>query len=1066
VTDTPGKDSTPNQRPEEGNAPGLVSDHDVVGESIRRRYASSPGLIDLAAPHKLINRLYEFGRQRVPLLNRVLARWAVGTGDRISYSPLPLFWRLYQPHTSELPGGYEPATLTGQTNRSRPVPTLQPRHSPGAAGRGDRAALQPKGEGRERPLADVGRHAVSENPVRVAPKPVDSERGEELSWSDPSQAAGVLSPSRDASLLPKASLSKERPVPGSPLQPDPLKPSEESRLGPGLGPAHRVEPQGTSPDPDPGAEITAAPGSVSTILAATRIAPETAPGGPLTPRGSSVASGLFRRATSWLKSYTAEGFPALHLLRQAPGIARTEPASPPARALPGEGRISFPLFRYSSPWDSAGARPLSALPSGPRTSSHVEIHRSVKAQEPQPAPGSPFNETLQSDERSIRTASSVSSAVDADRSGAISAVGAAPSQSFSTVSGVGQTWIGLSRIGSGKGSIPFPFFRYPAGSSPWGSPGSRPFLALRSALPTSSRVAIYRSANAPEAQPRPGSPFLEPLQSDKETAHTADPAFHPITVKGITRSTLSGPEFGAVQTAPRTLSRIDSKEGSIPLFEDAGSSAWGGHGAADSPSIPQVPVKTSRRDILRSTHPEPGTDKVQTSVESSPSERPPDLPILRAQPQRPPVPSSQVDQSRPRDPVSVDAPGTNRAFAPAGPGVGFVPMVHRSLNRARPGSRENSDRSIGRTAFSLGATIASSMLFPLTGPGSRGRAARPGRQPTSATDLAPVRRALDPVVNFPVQPMPSPLLSRTVYDKEDGHGNTVRVPVAGHSEWSAAAPVIGPARSVFAFPLPAAPRAPILSRFVEPLRNTGFASPDAGRVLTTAVESNQVPSDRPFPARLGSTVVPYEEAARAQEGRPPVLNSTGLGSVTRIARTTLSFPFHRAAEVNTLPWSKTGGSALVENQSSIVNRQSSIVNRQSSIVNRQSSVFPASAVPASLISLRPTETLGYPGDGPLWHSSPELPLAFAVQRRAGNGGGDQGVHAESPGSPAGPGDLAQRAISLPGTEGGAEPQVTTPAPTAPPVAGVDIEELFDRVVRRLVREVAIERERRGFTPWL
>ena len=371
------------------------------------------------------------------------------------------------------------------------------------------------------------------------------------------------------SLLPRPVSQTGRPVPGSPLQPDPLKPSEKSRRGPGSGRAHSpVEPQVTSRDPDPGAEITAAPGSVSTILAATRIAPETAPGGPLTPRGSTVASGLFRRATSWLKSYTAEGFPALHLLRQAPGIARTEPASPPAlsRALPGEGRISFPLFRYhtgSSPWDSAGARHFSALPSRPRTSSHVEIHRSVKAQEPQPAPGSPFKEPPQSDERSIRTASSVSSAVDADRSGAISAVGAATSQSFSTVSGVGQTWIGLSRIGSGKGSIPFPLFRYPAGSSPLGSPGARPFLALRSALPTSSRVAIYRSANATEAQPRPGPQFPEPLQSDKGTAKTVDPALREadadrsVTVKGITPSTLSGPEFGVVQTAPRTLSRIE-----------------------------------------------------------------------------------------------------------------------------------------------------------------------------------------------------------------------------------------------------------------------------------------------------------------------------------------------------------------------------------------------------------------------------------------------------------------------------------------------------------------------------
>ena len=236
MTDTPGKDSTPNQRPEEGNAPGLVSDHDVVGESIRRRYASSPGLIDLAAPHKLINRLYEFGRQRVPLLNRVLARWAVGTGNRISYSPLPLFWRLYQPHTSELPAGYEPATLTGQTSRSRPVPTLQPRQlSPGAAGRGDRAALQPKGEERERPLADVGRHAVSEDPVRVAPKPVDSGRGEELPWSDPSQAASVLSLTRDAFVASQGESLKRAPGPRLATPTRPFETLREITAWPGIG---------------------------------------------------------------------------------------------------------------------------------------------------------------------------------------------------------------------------------------------------------------------------------------------------------------------------------------------------------------------------------------------------------------------------------------------------------------------------------------------------------------------------------------------------------------------------------------------------------------------------------------------------------------------------------------------------------------------------------------------------------------------------------------------------------------------------------------------------------------
>jgi hypothetical protein len=37
----------------------------------------------------------------------VLARWAVGTGTRISLPPLPLFWgsALYRPQASELSAG-------------------------------------------------------------------------------------------------------------------------------------------------------------------------------------------------------------------------------------------------------------------------------------------------------------------------------------------------------------------------------------------------------------------------------------------------------------------------------------------------------------------------------------------------------------------------------------------------------------------------------------------------------------------------------------------------------------------------------------------------------------------------------------------------------------------------------------------------------------------------------------------------------------------------------------------------------------------------------------------------
>jgi hypothetical protein len=1079
----------------------------------------------------------------------VLARWAVGTGTRISLPPLPLFWgsALYRPQASELSAGYEPATPIGQTGRSRPVPALQLRQvAPGSTAREARTVPQVKGADRELPLAEVQivhaapiqeeqhtpaiRHAVtparqqpssttsSEDPVRVPPHPiVDSRRGEEVSRSDrQSHAANVLSPTPEASLLPQDSISEGREVSSSPLQPDRVKPSEKSRSGPELELAHYPrESQVTSGDTPSGGGISAAQESVSAIPAATR----TAPGRSVTLGDYIAVSGIFRRATGWLKGYTARTFPAIHLLRQGSGISRAELASPSARSgmWPAEGSISLPLFRrhaVSPPWSTPGARHISALPSGPRTSSPVEIYWSVKAQEPQPPPGSPFTEPPQNDQGRIQTAGPVSSAADANRSGIITAQRAATRQSLTPVSRVGQTWPTLSRIGSGKGSIPFPLFRYPARSSSWGSAGARPFFALPSALPASARVETYRSANAQEA-PVPGSRFPEPLlQSDKGTSKAPDRASYEadadrsITVKGVTPSPLPGPEFGLVETKPRDLSQMSSKGGWIPLplfGPGAGSSAGSGHSAAGSPSIPPAPAAVS---ILRSTYPEAPrqgplsrADGVQNSVESSPSEKPPDLPIVRAQPARPPGLSSQEYADRSRDPVFLETPGANRPLAIAGLTIGTVPTVRRSFDWARPSPQENPDRSMGRAAFLPGATIASSMLFPLTGAGITGHAAGLSRQPNAATD-----RALSTIMKSPIQPMLSSVRSRTVQDRQGGPGDDIRLPGAGHSDWLAATPatpLIAPASSVFAFPLGAAPRMPIVSRLAEPLRNSEFASPDAGRVVTTAaVESNQVTYDQPFPARLDSSAVPLADAPRAREAQPPVLHSTNLGSVTHIARSMLSFPFRRAAEVTALPWGKTGGSALVENQSSIVNRQSSIVNLQSSIVNRQSSIKmrtflpfvatqdaghsgrldlhriapvrsftaagtgPSAPGPGGDVFVSRTSRIAgapagdapsHPGELPLRYSSPELPLASAVQRRSETGRGGELSLAESPGAPGEPG----RAVTI-----GENGLVTAPAPPAPPAAAVDIEEVFDRVVRRLVRELAIERERRGFTPWL
>src|SRR5262245_11556131 len=73
VTNMQEKTGTSAQTTEGGQGSGAspTGVPDVVGESIRHRYAGSPGLIDLGVSRRLMNRLLGFGRQRVPLLNRV-----------------------------------------------------------------------------------------------------------------------------------------------------------------------------------------------------------------------------------------------------------------------------------------------------------------------------------------------------------------------------------------------------------------------------------------------------------------------------------------------------------------------------------------------------------------------------------------------------------------------------------------------------------------------------------------------------------------------------------------------------------------------------------------------------------------------------------------------------------------------------------------------------------------------------------------------------------------------------------------------------------------------------------
>ena len=114
----------------------------------------------------------------------------------------------------------------------------------------------------------------------------------------------------------------------------------------------------------------------------------------------------------------------------------------------------------------------------------------------------------------------------------------------------------------------------------------------------------------------------------------------------------------------------------------------------------------------------------------------------------------------------------------------------------------------------------------------------------------------------------------------------------------------------------------------------------------------------------------------------------------------------------------------------------------------------------SLVLLQGGRGPDYSGAEPPRFSSPDLPLASTVSRSSGN----ELRRAASPEKPDAPGEVLHRAITIP--EVGSEAQPTAPpSPSALP-AGPDIEELIDRVTKRLLRQLSIERERKGFTPWL
>jgi len=184
----------------------------------------------------------------------------------------------------------------------------------------------------------------------------------------------------------------------------------------------------------------------------------------------------------------------------------------------------------------------------------------------------------------------------------------------------------------------------------------------------------------------------------------------------------------------------------------------------------------------------------------------------------------------------------------------------------------------------------------------------------------------------------------------------------------------------------------------------------------------------------------------------------------RSVQQAFSFSIYRAAEASGYfsPVVARTGMALTMAQPGRGNPESAarvLASRESSVWRATGSSPAHGSGPAdSLVLLQGGRGPGFSGAESPRFSSPDLPLASTVSRSAEN----ELRRAASPEKPDAPGEVLHRAITT--TEVGSEGQ-TSPSPTAPPT-GLDIEELIDRVTKRLMRQLSIERERKGFTPWL
>ena len=946
MTNTPEKGGTPAQPTEVANgldaSPTPVSD--VVGETIRRRYAGSPGLIDLGVSRRLMSRLLGFGQRRVPLLNRVLARSALGAGEG-SLSPLTLFWGspLWWPHQPEGPAMSEPAVPRGQSGPSGdPYPSMLLPSAPSG-----RPAPQLKRENLEisasKPVTGSADTPLAMRaPVVVKPRsssgistparksgtevqPLRPDRGQvpatpilrpqpELASSGssgPSQTANVLSPAHD----------EVRAAPMNP-RPEPALsggggPSQAANL---LSPAHGAIPLFRSSLPGSGLPVRPGPRGLHrlseriwrasklglshrrTELFRSRLDPGSADYITSAPNAVLALVRATRVAPEIAHAPGAEGSRGLHQV--TPGVVHQEPASPPpiTRTQTREKSILSSGFGPRAGNPSAEAAPgASRLPS---SASPGDIYRFAHVESPQRRPGSvPAPPTGQKNVRTSAAQESTQKPAPQELSPSASATG--PSSFQSSGDSGDSTEIGRSKSEPLTNTQPpQPASRPDPTTAPVTNRGD---AESSGALTTHAGVS---ESSAPVA--RVVQAFIP--QGAMQIAASVQgwspfPLFHRLA--GISRwpgrtaaNAASGEpgvdRFGAAATlGGTTLPRIGPAPG-VPPSTTSSRNSWLGHthgsipfpvlrnraGSSAPVSLHESPLSHAapvRQTISRA--------QIQPSTGTLPSQIRPDHSTVRS-----------LTESSSVEPSSAGAVQrvSFRPGADLSPNLCASGLEIQTSPRepAPPWRRPLSGRSRLFTALSSRAARVL-RRWPPGAPGRPGFAGAPPfapmillsvNAPTTVSRVQSAGRAIGTggrSISSDIQSLresPGPAadpLPRTLHDYHDHPVARAAVPGAEHSPKSEAG-WIGSVSSASALPFLRAARAALLSRqsFAQPLPTTHSLPAAPGGGIGGGFASNQNPFDLPVRHGPGSAGAPSGQAPRTGGEPRPVLSFSDLPGAT------------------------------------------------------------------------------------------------------------------------------------------------------------------------------------------